>query len=231
MESDTATDHHRSPPVSTGSLPDRHPLRGTTRGRVLALLRDEPRTVSELADALDVTPTAVRKHLDGLRAEGLLEEEGTRKGMGRPATLYGLTDEGEALFRQGHAAILGAVLAAVRDEIGPERRTRVLRSAGARLARRLLRTHDGDAPEGFEDSMRVAVSLLHELGGRERVRHRDRRAEVLGFSCPMADYVDEIPTSCELLAGFLEELLGVPVTERCPRDGRPLCLLEARLPG
>lgn len=215
----------------TTPLPDRHPLGDTTRGRLLTLVREAARSVSELAEELDVTSTAVRKHIHGLRADGFLEEQGSRKGMGRPATLYGLTDEGEALFLRGHEAILGAVFAAVRDEVGPDRQTAVLRDAGAQLARRMLSARGEMPPESFDASVQVALALLRDLGGREELREAGTHAEILGFSCPLGEYVEEFPECCELVAGFLEELLGVPVEAKCPREGDPLCVLEARLEG
>lgn len=215
----------------TTPLPDLHPMSDTTRGRLLALVREAPRSVSDLTEELDVTPTAVRKHIDGLRADRFVEERGTRKGMGRPATLYGLTDEGEALFLRGHESILGAVFAAVRDEVGPRRQTAVLRGAGAHLARRMLSARGELPPEGFDASVQVALTLLRDLGGREQLREADPHAEILGFSCPLGEYVEEFPECCELIAGFLQEVLGVPVEEKCPREGDPLCVLEARLEG
>jgi DNA-binding transcriptional ArsR family regulator len=48
-------------------------LADPTRRRVLDLLRDDDRTVTELVDALDMSQPAVSKHLRVLRDAGLVE--------------------------------------------------------------------------------------------------------------------------------------------------------------
>ena len=49
-------------------------LADPTRRRVVELLRDHPRRVSELSAAVDVTPPAMSKHLRVLRASGVVAE-------------------------------------------------------------------------------------------------------------------------------------------------------------
>ncbi|HET8631769.1 MAG TPA: ArsR family transcriptional regulator, partial [Thermomicrobiales bacterium] len=71
---------------------------GSTRGRVLALLRRASRTVDELARALGLTDNAVRAHLATLERDGLVRQEGLRRGAGKPAYAYDLTPAAERLF-------------------------------------------------------------------------------------------------------------------------------------
>src|ERR671928_1702040 len=70
----------------------------STRGRIVALLRRTARTVDELAAALDLTDNAVRAHLATLERDGLVEQQGVRRGAGKPAAAYALTLEAEHLF-------------------------------------------------------------------------------------------------------------------------------------
>ena len=60
-----------------------------TRDAVARLILESgPRTAAELAERLKISPAAVRRHLDALVAEGLLEEREPRvsghRGRGRP---------------------------------------------------------------------------------------------------------------------------------------------------
>ncbi|HKN97926.1 MAG TPA: helix-turn-helix domain-containing protein, partial [Pseudonocardiaceae bacterium] len=79
---------------------------GRTRQAVTKLLLERgPVTAALIADALGLSPAAVRRHLDALVADG---EVGTReaprrgrRGRGRPAKLFLLTEAGRARF--GHA--------------------------------------------------------------------------------------------------------------------------------
>src|SRR5699024_8507989 len=79
---------------------------GRTRDEVARLLLEEgPMTAAAIATRLTITPAAVRRHLDGLVAaeEARVREESphVRRGRGRPAKLYLLTEAGRARF--GHA--------------------------------------------------------------------------------------------------------------------------------
>src|SRR5262245_38568811 len=94
----------------------RQRMLSTSRGRVLSLLRWGPRTVNDLAAALDLTDNAVRLHLGALERDGLVEQEGTLRGRSRPAYVYRLTPEAEAFFPRAYATVLSEVLAFIRDE-------------------------------------------------------------------------------------------------------------------
>ncbi len=64
-------------------------------GDLLDLLRiTGPLGVSELADAMEVTPTAVRQRLTRLLAGEAIQREPVRNGRGRPKHRYWLTDKG-----------------------------------------------------------------------------------------------------------------------------------------
>src|SRR5688572_32881136 len=81
------------------------------RRRVVALLREEGRTIPELAARLGVTPNAVRAHLASLAGQGLVEAGAPRReGMGKPPTVYRLTAAGEELHPRGYGGLLLAIL-------------------------------------------------------------------------------------------------------------------------
>jgi DNA-binding MarR family transcriptional regulator len=79
----------------------------STRNRVArTILERGASTAAELADLLDLTAAAVRRHLDALTAEGMLEarEQQVRgvRGRGRPAKVFALTDRGRDEFDQAY---------------------------------------------------------------------------------------------------------------------------------
>jgi DNA-binding transcriptional ArsR family regulator len=65
----------------------------STRGKILALLRTEDRTVSELAAQVKLTDNAVRAHLLTLEGDGLVQERGLRPGIRKPHLSYGLSPQ------------------------------------------------------------------------------------------------------------------------------------------
>ncbi len=202
------------------------PPQDSTRAEILQLLRTRPRTAPALADALSISGTAIRKQLDRLMQAGLVRESGVRRGKGRPATTFGLTEEGEATFRKNRDQVLRSLLAVLHADPGDiAGRDRILGDAGAHLARTMLEAHE-DRDEPDDDRLHTALRLLRELGGRETVREGGGQAEIVGFTCPLAEYAREFPGACRLVSGFIEEVVGAPVEDRCPRTGEPTCVLS-----
>ncbi|WP_323792888.1 helix-turn-helix transcriptional regulator, partial [Nocardioides sp.] len=77
----------------------------TTRQRVArSILVEGPSTAAVLADRLDLTPAAVRRHLDHMVEDGTLEARDQRpagsRGRGRPAKAFALTQSGREGFEK-----------------------------------------------------------------------------------------------------------------------------------
>ncbi len=205
---------------------DRSAPSRATKSEIVALLRDRDRSVSDLARRLSVSGTAVRRHLDQLEREGVVRESGTRRGRGRPATTYGLTDLGESRFRKHRDDVLRSLLASVHADQNEERCYRVLRDAGAHLARSMMEDIGSEESDPPGSPLDMALSLLERMGGREDVRRVSGGSEIVGLVCPLAELVRDYPGACKVVAGFVEEIVGVPVEDRCPHEGEPICLLE-----
>lgn len=160
-----------------------------------------------------------------------MQEAGERRGRGRPATLYGLTEAGEARFRENRDQVLQSVFAALHAGADETRVRSLLRDAGTRLARRML--CDKTVPEedaALADPLDTALELLRELGGRESVRQTQDGAEIIGFVCPLGEYARDYPAVCEFVAGFTEQVVGAPVEDRCLHTGEPVCVLSVSRP-
>ena len=76
-----------------------------TRERVArTILELGPSTAAVLAERLDLTPAAVRRHLDQMLAEGAVEAREPRvygaRGRGRPAKVFAITETGRDRFDQ-----------------------------------------------------------------------------------------------------------------------------------
>src|SRR5262245_54398116 len=93
-----------------------------TRGRIVAMLRTDTRTVEELRRALALTDNAVRPHLVGLERDGIIRQAGVRRseGAGKPAVLYELHPDAEPMLSRAYAPVLVSLLEAMSEEM-PER--------------------------------------------------------------------------------------------------------------
>ena len=95
------------------------PVGGTRRTLVDLLHRHPDATVGDLAARVDISTNAVRQHLDGLEAAGLVERRQLgAAGPGRPPLAWRLTDAARSLFPDAHAELAVGLLLAVADSLG-----------------------------------------------------------------------------------------------------------------
>ena len=190
----------------------------STRGRVLSLLQWGPRTVNELADELSLTDNAVRLHLSGLERDGLVRQEGVRRGASKPSYVYGLSSEVESLFPKAYATVLADVLGYVREQQGEAGLETLLRAVGRRAGERAR----AGSPE-LRARLDAAVALLGELGGLAEVKEDEHGFLIKGYSCPLASVVGSNPEACALAEELVSGVVGVPVRECCDRTNGPRC--------
>src|SRR4051794_20489851 len=131
-------------PESRSSLNQR--FHESSRGRILALLRSQPRTVDELAAELALTDNGVRQHLTVLERDGMIRHRGVRRGpgAGKPAAIYELHPEAEPLLSRAYAPVLATLLEVLADELPTQQARRVLRETGRRIATTLGGRAAGD---------------------------------------------------------------------------------------
>jgi predicted ArsR family transcriptional regulator len=197
---------------------------GGTRGQIIALLRRSSRTVNELAAAMGVTDNAVRPHLTALERDGLVEQRSVRRGVGKPAYVYHLTAEADALLPKAYGPLLSLLLSTLSDRMAPEAVEELLRDVGRRVA--AAQPVPGGDPRARIDA---AVGVLGALGGVADIEETDDAVWIRGCSCPLAAIVPEHPEACQLAEALLTEVIGVPVHEHCDKGDRPRCCFHVAL--
>jgi predicted ArsR family transcriptional regulator len=197
----------------------------STRGQVVTLLRQGHATVEELANTLELTDNAIRSHLAALERDGLVAHRGLRRGVGKPAYTYALTEEAEGLFPKAYGTVLKVLLDVMAERLPPEALDDAVREVGRRLAA-------GFVPRTGDLRTRVdgAVELLAELGGLATIEERDGGFVILGRSCPLAAAVDGHPETCLLAEALLADVIGASVCQVCDPE-IPRCRFEVAFSG
>jgi predicted ArsR family transcriptional regulator len=192
---------------------------GSSRGRVVALLRRGDRSVEELAQALGLTDNAVRAQLALLERDGVVRAVGVRRdgAVGKPATLYGLGHATSSLFSTAYAPLLASLLTELGERLPPRQLDAVLRGAGRRLAPEL------PANATFDDRARAGAGLLTDLGADADLVSTREGYEIRGHGCVVSDAVATCPATCRAVEELLSEMTGTRVRERCDRVGAPNC--------
>jgi predicted ArsR family transcriptional regulator len=185
----------------------------TRRGVARLLLEDGPITATAIADALGLSMTAVRRHLDALVAGG---EAYTRdapvrgqRGRGRPAKHFLLTEAGRARF--GHAYD-DLAISAIRflAENGGEEAVRAFarrRVAGLVGPHRVAVAAVGDPAERAKA---LAAALTRE-GYAASTRQVGAGEQLCQHHCPVAHVAAEFPQLCEVETAAFADLLGTHV--------------------
>jgi predicted ArsR family transcriptional regulator len=134
-----------------------------TRTRLLhALKAAGPQTAADLSRGLDVTPVAVRQHLDGLLGEDLVEFEDTRQGgVGRPKRIWSLTQKGHGRFPDNHSGLILGLLSGLKDLYGDDGVDRLI--VHRQAATREIYSREMEAGT----SLRERLDILADLRSRE----------------------------------------------------------------
>src|SRR5580692_6964517 len=96
-----------------------------TRGQVARLILElGPCTAATIGGRLGLTPAAIRRHLDTLISEGLIETRMARsygnRGRGRPAKVFVVTDAGRSAFEHTYDDLATSALRFIAETAGAE---------------------------------------------------------------------------------------------------------------
>ncbi len=196
---------------------------GSTRGRIVTLLRGTTRTVNELVEELGLTDNAVRAHLLSLERDGLVTQSGIQRGTRKPHFAYELSAEAEQLFPKAYDALLNQLITVLKTRLTPSALEDVLREVGRSLAaNQISQAQNGD----LESRARRALGVLEAIGGAARLEKEGERLFIRSGSCPLATAVAAHPEVCQLAEALLVEITGAKVREQCDRDVSPKCAFE-----
>ncbi len=191
-----------------------------TRARVRReVLQRGPVSAAGLAQALQVSPAAIRRHLDALLEEGLVAvwtaPVSTRRSRGRPARQFVVTDSGHGDMTSEYDDLAVAALAFVAEQLGEqgvrgfaERRAAVMEAryrervenvgpGSRRRAEALATALTGD---GYASSTRPLMVGSMSVGTQLCQGH-----------CPVQHVAARFPQLCEAETEAFSRLLGVHV--------------------
>ncbi len=192
-----------------------------TRDRVLKFLLDNHEArVEDLAAELDITPPAVRRHLDHLRADGLVDARAVRQATGRPYHVYFPTEEAHGVLSPAYVRLLEGVLQCIGDN--PEVTEGILIQVAETVADR-HRANIAEAEDTEDRVERVTGSLRHE-GILETWEAATDGIHLVNHQCPYRQAAEISKLPCESDRKTIELLLGLDVEQlRRIVDGAPVC--------
>ena len=187
-----------------------------TRQRVArSILVNGPSTAAALAERLDLTPAAVRRHLDLMVEEGAVEAREPRsqaaRGRGRPAKVFALTESGRDGFDQKYDDLAVQALRFLAETGGEQ----AVREFAARRVSFIEERFDGVRAEHPElGSAEVLAKLFTDEGYAAGVRElsltngQSVGEQLCQQHCPVSHVAHEFPALCEAETEAISKVLG-----------------------
>jgi predicted ArsR family transcriptional regulator len=202
-----------------------------TRGQVARLILElGPCTAATIGGRLGLTPAAIRRHLDNLIADGMIETRTARtygnRGRGRPAKVFVITDAGRSAFEHAYDDMATSALRFLERTYGPQAVAEFARQQVAETERRYapvvaqagdLRTRvqalaaalSGD---GYAAAAGPAPVPANTAAGITKAANIVGNGEqICQHHCPVAHVAAEFPQLCEAETEAFGRLLGTPV--------------------
>ncbi len=178
-------------------------------------------TVADIAGDLGLNQANIRRHLEVMRAEGLVDVTIRRHEIGRPSYVYKLTERAEEMSahyprlvnrlvrrlasQPDSAPLLSQLFDGVAEDVAVAHRLEV---TGATLGERVAETSSALKDEGIVDHWRKDADGFH----------------LMNTACPYRKAAEASDAPCHADHKVVESLLGVPV-EQVSRivDGDHMC--------
>ena len=128
------------------------PAQASTRDALLSLLLERgDAAAADMAQALDLSVQAIRRHLRSLAEEGLAESSTAVSGPGRPSNLWRITERGRERFPDGSRRFAPGLLESMRAILPEETLKQLLNQQAEEKAERYRRQlGDGSLQQRLE---------------------------------------------------------------------------------
>jgi predicted ArsR family transcriptional regulator len=175
-----------------------------------SVLENGPSTAVVLGERLGLTPAGIRRHLDLLIADGILEarepHQALSRGRGRPSKVFVMTDSGREKFEHSYDDLAVAALKFMSAQSGEHlvkafaqsRADDIERKATVALSKRANKSE-------------ALASFLTEQGYATSVESRPLGEQLCQHHCPIAHVAAEFPQLCEAETEAFSRILGTHV--------------------
>lgn len=179
-------------------------------------------SVNEMAKDLGITEMAVRRHLNTLERDGLIEAKISRQAMGRPSNLYSLTAAADDLFPKNYQMLTLDLLEELESEEGQSK----IGVLFERRKRKLLAKY-GPRMEGKGLDERVAeLADIQNASGYmvEWAKQEDGGYVLNEYNCPITQVANQYDDACKCELALFRTLLEADVERtECISKGGGKC--------
>lgn len=175
-----------------------------------SVLENGPSTAVLLGKRLGLTPAGIRRHLDLLVADGILQARDPRiaaeRGRGRPSKVFVMTDAGREQFEHSYDDLAVAALKFMSAHSGESLVTGFAKSRADDISRKAAIAIAEPA-----NKVKALATFLTEQGYAASVETRGGGEQLCQHHCPIAHVAAEFPQLCEAETQAFSDLLGTHV--------------------
>jgi len=183
-----------------------------------SILENGPSTALALSERLGITPAGIRRHLDALVDEGIIEPRDPRVrevGRGRPSKVFVMTDLGRASFEHSYDDLAISAIRFIAQNEDPSRSSSNVNGVHAfarTRAEEMERKFHLVAKEASAKSKATALAdFLTDVGYAASIHQLPIGVEICQHHCPIAHVAAEFPQMCETETEIFSKILGTHV--------------------
>ena len=187
-----------------------------TRDAIARLILERgPATASTLSQSLALTPAGIRRHLELLVADGILEAREPRtasaRGRGRPSKVFLMTDAGRAQFEHTYDDLAVSALRFMASHSGEHLVASFAQSRADDIETKANEYIEQNRTSRKNDKVALLAEFLTDQGYAASVEDRGLGEEICQHHCPIAHVASAYPQLCEAETQAFSRLLGTHV--------------------
>ncbi|UUZ93814.1 transcriptional regulator [Paenibacillus sp. P25] len=195
----------------------------STRKVIMTMLKTQgPLTVNDMSKQLGITEMAIRRHLNTLERDGLLETKLVRQAMGRPTHTYSLTVAADELFPKKYQHLTLDLLEELAEMAGEEKIDQLFDRRKKRLIEKYEERMEG---KPLPERVRALAEIQNANGYMVDWGEQTDGVYVLHeHNCPIAQVALRYNHACGCELSMFQELLGAEVERTdCLAKGGSRC--------
>lgn len=187
-----------------------HPDSQPTREAVLELMKRQGlECAGDMADALGLTPMAVRLQLYELEKQGLVASRSEPRGRGRPVKVWSLTEGAARVFPDAHQALAVHLIETMNAVLGADGLAKVIDGHSAAQRRNYRERLDGAKSVG--ERVKRLAAIRAEEGYMAEARRDGRDWLLIENNCPICSAARACTRLCANELAVFQDVLGEEV--------------------
>lgn len=161
----------------------------------------------QIADRFEMTKEGARKHLLKLEGDGLIESFLKKEGVGRPISMFSLTEKGQGRFPDSHAMVTVQLLQSIKNLLGENALNLLINDREASTYHSYKK--EMELAEGLEEKLSFLTKKRTEEGYMAEWKKEDGSYLLIENHCPICAAAKECQLFCRSELKNFRELLGV----------------------